>query len=189
MATKQIEANPVRCRRSTRSRCHAEKRVKQCFDAIEKIPDQSVGAVAIDRIAACQHAFFRAAPRKDADVAALHRFRVKSKQLRYCLEVFTDHTPPGLSPAIFPLTKEIQTRLGNLNDHVISIGLLKQVKQKAKTKRKAKQIEKMLKKKKAQPQPTPPQAVAWWKENGIDKADGCLHTAFAHAQTKATPSL
>jgi CHAD domain-containing protein len=64
--------------------------------------------------------FFEALPGNAADTAALHQFRIRSKALRYVVELLA----PGLEPAIreehYPIVEELQERLGRINDHVVA---------------------------------------------------------------------
>jgi CHAD domain-containing protein len=52
----------------------------------------------------------------------LHELRIAGKRLRYSLEIF-----PGLEPAligqVYPIVEELQTRLGEINDHATAQAL------------------------------------------------------------------
>lgn len=61
--------------------------------------------------------FFRAAPSHRRDVAALHRLRIRSKELRYALELLCGAFPPALRQTLYPAIETLQDRLGEINDH------------------------------------------------------------------------
>jgi CHAD domain-containing protein len=60
--------------------------------------------------------FFDAAPAPGADDAALHRFRIRGKRLRYAVELFAGAFPPPLRDEVYPQVASLQERLGRVND-------------------------------------------------------------------------
>src|SRR2546423_5098716 len=54
---------------------------------------------------------------------SLHRFRLKTKRVRYTLELFLEHYGPGLDRRLNKL-KDIQTLLGDINDCATTLELL-----------------------------------------------------------------
>jgi CHAD domain-containing protein len=56
---------------------------------------------------------------------ALHRFRLKTKRVRYTLELFLEHYGPGLERRIDKL-KDIQTLLGDINDCAATLELIEE---------------------------------------------------------------
>ena len=60
--------------------------------------------------------FFAAVPGEAADDAALHRFRIRGKQLRYGMELLAGAFPPAFRGELYPLVRELQERLGLVND-------------------------------------------------------------------------
>lgn len=61
--------------------------------------------------------FFQAAPGHREDVAALHQFRIRSKELRYALELLSGAFPPALRETLYPAIETLQDKLGQINDH------------------------------------------------------------------------
>jgi CHAD domain-containing protein len=60
--------------------------------------------------------FFDAAPRGTSDVESLHRFRIRSKRLRYAMELLAPAFPPTFREEIYPVVESLQNRLGEVND-------------------------------------------------------------------------
>jgi CHAD domain-containing protein len=61
-------------------------------------------------------AFFAALPGDAADDAALHRFRIRGKELRYGLELLAGAFPPAFRDELYPLVGTLQEKLGLVND-------------------------------------------------------------------------
>lgn len=60
--------------------------------------------------------FLEAAPTTGADDDALHRFRIRGKELRYVMELVAGAFPPALGDELYPLVADLQERLGRVND-------------------------------------------------------------------------
>jgi CHAD domain-containing protein len=60
--------------------------------------------------------FFDTAPAPEADDAALHRFRIRGKRLRYAMELFGAAFPPAMRNELYPQVVALQERLGRVND-------------------------------------------------------------------------
>jgi CHAD domain-containing protein len=60
--------------------------------------------------------FFAACPIAGADDAALHRFRIRGKELRYALELLAGAFPPAFRDVLYPVVAALQERLGLVND-------------------------------------------------------------------------
>ena len=71
-----------------------------------------------ERLAKVAAKFFAAQPPTDADMAALHRFRIQAKALRYAVELLTAAFDAKLRSTHYPVIEELQERLGKINDHV-----------------------------------------------------------------------
>jgi CHAD domain-containing protein len=61
-------------------------------------------------------AFFDAAPAAGAGLKDLHAFRIKSKQLRYKMEMVQRAFPAAFKKDILPRIESLQERLGDIND-------------------------------------------------------------------------
>lgn len=62
--------------------------------------------------------FFSAVPSKDADVKALHQFRIQTKALRYSIELLASAFGPELREVTYPKVEKLQERLGRIQDCV-----------------------------------------------------------------------
>jgi CHAD domain-containing protein len=61
---------------------------------------------------------FAALPDNSDDPAALHRFRIRVKALRYAIELLAPAFGPELREVQYPVVGQLQQRLGRINDHV-----------------------------------------------------------------------
>jgi CHAD domain-containing protein len=68
--------------------------------------------------------FFEAAPGRDADSAALHKFRVRGKRLRYAMELLAGAFSDEFRDKLYPVIETLQDELGELNDHATAQGRL-----------------------------------------------------------------
>jgi CHAD domain-containing protein len=59
-----------------------------------------------------------ALPGESSDNAALHQFRIRAKALRYAVELLAAGINPLLMEEQYPVIKELQDRLGGINDRV-----------------------------------------------------------------------
>jgi CHAD domain-containing protein len=66
--------------------------------------------------------FAKLAALENPTIAELHQLRIAGKRLRYSLEIF--HTLcPELHDEVYPLIEELQSRLGEMNDHATAQSL------------------------------------------------------------------
>jgi len=63
-------------------------------------------------------ALFAALPGDAADDDALHRFRIRGKELRYGLELLAGAFPPAFRDDLYPVVGTLQAKLGLVNDLV-----------------------------------------------------------------------
>jgi CHAD domain-containing protein len=81
---------------------------------------------AVSRLNATVARFFDALPSDSSDTAALHRFRIRGKQLRYTIELLASAFGPELRNEHYPVVEELQERLGMVQDHVTAIAYLRE---------------------------------------------------------------
>ncbi len=62
--------------------------------------------------------YLRAAEGELQDAAAMHVFRIQSKQVRYAMEIFGSAFDEEFRTQLYPLIEALQNRLGAINDHV-----------------------------------------------------------------------
>jgi CHAD domain-containing protein len=73
---------------------------------------------AADQLANVVQPFLNSIPRKSADAAALHAFRIQAKAVRYTIELVAPGFGPELRNDVYPIVEELQERLGRVQDHV-----------------------------------------------------------------------
>jgi CHAD domain-containing protein len=62
--------------------------------------------------------YLEAARAEMTDVEALHAFRIKSKEVRYAMEIFGGAFDADFRQELYPIVESLQDRLGAINDHV-----------------------------------------------------------------------
>jgi CHAD domain-containing protein len=62
--------------------------------------------------------YLEAAEGQLQDAAAMHAFRIRSKQVRYAMEIFGSAFDDEFRKELYPLIETLQNRLGAINDHV-----------------------------------------------------------------------
>jgi len=60
--------------------------------------------------------FFQAANPDLHDFTQLHKFRIRSKALRYAMELVASTFPPSFSAELYPVIERLQSLLGDIND-------------------------------------------------------------------------
>jgi len=75
------------------------------------------GAWAAQRIRPTLDKFFEAAEADLSEVTALHQFRIQGKKLRYAMELLATAFPDEFRTDVYPMIRELQDKLGEVNDH------------------------------------------------------------------------
>ena len=78
--------------------------------------DQRFGDWARASLRPLVETFFAAVPAHRTDMAALHAFRIRGKELRYSMELLAEAFGPDFRENLYPLVETLQDRLGALND-------------------------------------------------------------------------
>lgn len=65
--------------------------------------------------------FFKAEPKDWQDLAALHRFRIRGKELRYTMELLAGAFPKKFRNQLYPQLAAVQEKLGVINDHCAAL--------------------------------------------------------------------
>lgn len=97
-----------------------EKHVQRLLTSIPCKPefcDQPLGPWARSRLDQAINRFYEASPKKSDNLKALHRFRVRGKELRYAMELLSTVFPPDFRTSLYPRVTQLQDKLGELNDH------------------------------------------------------------------------
>lgn len=105
------------------------KGVRPRGPAVTQLEDQNFGDWARDGLNPFVKEFFEAAPARNADSAALHKFRVCGKRLRYAMELLAGAFSDEFREKLYPVIETLQEELGELNDHATAqVRLRKQLK-------------------------------------------------------------
>ena len=88
---------------------------------IDAQPEPTFGQAAHDGLRRPIGRFFEAAAEDLSDIAALHRFRIAGKQLRYTMELFAGAFPPAFREKLYCEVEALQEKLGQINDYATAI--------------------------------------------------------------------
>lgn len=83
--------------------------------------EERLGAFAANSIRRATERFFAAEAFAADGYAALHRFRIRAKSLRYTLEIFASLWPDSVREDIYPVVEEAQELLGEIVDRHVAI--------------------------------------------------------------------
>ncbi len=64
----------------------------------------------------CVQRFFDASPAANCDLDALHAFRIRTKKLRYTMELLGPAFPQEFRTTLYPIVETLQNKLGEIND-------------------------------------------------------------------------
>lgn len=87
--------------------------------------DMQFGDWAARRIRPTLNEFFEAAESDLSEVTALHQFRIQGKKLRYAMELLATAFPDELRTDVYPMIRELQDKLGEVNDHATARSTLR----------------------------------------------------------------
>lgn len=68
--------------------------------------------------------FNQAYPNDQNDLQAMHRFRIRVKNLRYAMELLAPALPAELKDSVYPRIEELQELLGGINDRAVALSRL-----------------------------------------------------------------
>ncbi|WP_404305578.1 CHAD domain-containing protein [Neorhodopirellula lusitana] len=105
--------------------------------------DDSLQAWAEVQVMRATEELLLAVPSDFSNFGAWHQLRIKAKQMRYTLELFTDILPKARTQSLAQVVEEIQDRLGVINDHVVLNKRLKKMQAKAARRSRAQKFRKL----------------------------------------------
>ena len=118
---------PIRtvCRRLKRGR-KLKRRTESLLDALSRSGGRKSATTqfvdwAQQPLQRLVRRFERAAPADPTDLATLHQFRIRGKQLRYGIELLAPAYPPALKKKIYPELRRLQEQLGDVNDRAVAV--------------------------------------------------------------------
>jgi CHAD domain-containing protein len=136
-----------------------------------------------DQIARTSKRLFKAIPGDPQDFKALHRFRVRSKQLRYTMELLSTLFPPEFRTSIYPMVTELQNRLGELNDHATACRHLEAWCNDVDSKRETDYLRRLISQEREQLQSSIEQFGQWWTPEFAHRLDSALRAMTARTDS------
>jgi CHAD domain-containing protein len=99
------------------------RRIEKLLQRVRSRGEEKSGAAlpcfedwARERLRPLVEKFFGAVPTDRADETALHRFRIRGKELRYALELLAGAFPEEFRTRLYSTIEAMQDRLGDIND-------------------------------------------------------------------------
>jgi CHAD domain-containing protein len=106
-----ITSNRLKCQTKALLRKTRQKAERRAQPTVQTLKDW-----APERLRFFLRDFFQAAVPDLRDFGQLHRFRIRSKALRYAMELVAATFPPEFKDELYPVIERLQTLLGNIND-------------------------------------------------------------------------
>lgn len=75
------------------------------------------------QLAKFRSSFVELLPEGSEGIEALHQFRIRTKALRYAIELLAPAFDPQLRKEVYPAVEQLQEQLGNITDHIAAIRL------------------------------------------------------------------
>lgn len=91
-----------------------------------KPKDPRFGKWALTRLRSIIDKYFKHASNTEMNATELHHFRIRTKELRYEIELLASALPPIFIEQIYPVIETLQQLLGEINDQVTLLDLLHQ---------------------------------------------------------------
>lgn len=146
------------------------RRIKRLCRAVRRdrsrTARQSFADWAPDRLRKVVQRFFDAVPPNLHDVAALHRLRVRGKELRYALELLAPAFPERLRRETYPLVESVQERLGRIHDCTVAAQCCEDWAAAAADPLQAEQLRRLAQAQQRQMEELVAEFGAWWSSEG-----------------------
>jgi CHAD domain-containing protein len=166
---------------------HLEKLVKSMRSRSEKKAfDTHFGDWAHDQLRRFVLRFFKAVPDAPDDSPALHRFRIRAKELRYAIELLAGAFPEQLQNELYVEICQIQDRLGQINDLSTSTARLREKVRDVRNAKKKKSLQRLMKAEQAQLERCRQEFWHWCSPQMLGQLHNRFNT-FLDAPTPAAP--
>ena len=123
----QAQRPIVRCFVKAGRRKGLKNRLFKMLARIQKNNESAsrlVGVWAKKQLSDAIKRFYHALPSDSNDLRSVHCFRIRTKELRYTIELLNAAFPVERTCFIFPLVETLQQRLGDINDRAVTISIL-----------------------------------------------------------------
>jgi CHAD domain-containing protein len=144
--------------------------------------DASFHDWATTRLRQVAEQFFAAMPDGTSDLAALHRFRIAGKRLRYTMELLAPAFGPDLRQECYPVVEQLQERLGKVNDCVTGSAYLSDWSREVNTPEQQELLRQLIDREQAQLQEAIDAGRGWWTAERADVLRSALGVPSAEDQ-------
>jgi CHAD domain-containing protein len=154
----------VRIHRQLEKNNRLQKRIRRLLKKIDapKSNDQ-FGPWAAVRLRKIVKRFFDASPVDRSDLTALHRFRIRGKELRYAMELLAPAFPRELVEDLYPIVEKLQEQVGRIQDHVVAIERVRKWEANSRNDKQARHLRSLLAENKKKLLRSRRRFDAWWK--------------------------
>jgi CHAD domain-containing protein len=88
--------------------------------AKKSIRKQPFGTWAVEQLLDEWNEFVAAVPESDPAANELHQFRIATKRFRYAVELLNNGLPGSVREVLYPQVKQLQSQLGEIQDHAVA---------------------------------------------------------------------
>lgn len=151
--------------------------------------DDSFRDWAVTRLGRAAQQFFKSQPADANDLAELHQFRIRGKELRYTIELLAPAFGPHLRKECYPTVEKLQELLGDVNDCVAGAAQLRKWHQDAKSPEVRQQFEQLIERQRQALDEGIDKYGAWWTAERAETLRRGLATAGDEHEVKTSVPL
>lgn len=149
-----------------KSKKHADRKLRQ----------RPFGDWAIERLAAEWQQFAQGVPGDEPGATELHEFRIAAKHFRYALELMSGGLPGTLRKQLYPQVKQLQTRLGEVQDHAVAAEKLAAWREGADSKRERKLLKQLEQEERNLYEGKSAAFTHWWRHDRIEDLEAAVQS-------------
>lgn len=139
-----------------------------------KLRREPFGDWAIERLAAEWQLFAQGVPGDEPSAAELHEFRIAAKHFRYALELLSGGLPDTLRKQLYPEVKQLQNRLGEIQDHAAAADRLATWRKAADSRRERKLLKKLEQQERNLYEGKTAAFTHWWRHDRIEELQAAV---------------
>lgn len=141
-----------------------EKRLQELWLAMEtaEVVDTGFAEWSRDEMKNAAGRFFESEPNDMEDLQCLHEYRIRSKELRYTMELMAPAFPAEFRDELYPVVAKLQGMLGDINDHAVACARLGQWRKSTSNDRKSRYLQRVLKKERSKLKKSIRGFAHWW---------------------------
>ena len=141
-----------------------ERRLQELWLAMEtaEVVDTGFAEWSRDHMKDVAGRFFEFVPNDLGDPHCLHEYRIRTKELRYSMELMAPAFPAEFRDELYPVVAHLQGILGDINDHDVACARFRHWRKSTSNKRKSRYLQRMLKKERSKLKKSLRRFANWW---------------------------